>query len=520
MDCQPMDFIPQPNQDKTQITILYTNDMHGDVVRIGRFTTAQKNFARQNRKTTNLTLGGGDLYLGKDKTRNDAINKILNHSKLEYSAIGNHELDGGSDYFAYNLKNAKFKFIGTNLVIPKGNKLNQCLKNKTLVRSHIVMKNGTKFALLGVSPSDKDIGTLDKKNKVSAMSLNDTIKALNKEAEQLEKQGINKIILLSHEGYWDEGDLKIAKETQGIDIIIGGHTHTVIDGVNTDGPTKNLLTSKRCEPVIITQAGSDNAYVGYLDVLFDNKGVLVKENIKNKLVSLDAYASDKKTDRILKKAIGENEVIAEVEVPFVPVYENEEREMENPAANYLTDGMLRKGKEYGAEVALINAPSMKNSKVDKVLTKYDVCYRMLPYNDDVIVVNLTEKQFVELLNLQAKTVISNGGSQMLHCAGMKYTISRKAAKDGKICVKDIYIKDNDGNFTRKIDPQHPDKKKIVKCAINDYLTKETRLKPVFKNVSVKKAPEVGEEQEIFIEQVKMVGKFKAVRDGRITVEDL
>ena len=515
-----MDFIPQADKDQTQITVLYTNDMHGDVVRIGRFTTAQKQFAKQNRKKINFTLGGGDLYLGKDKERNDAVNKILNLSKLEYSAIGNHELDGGSDYFAYNLKNAKFRFIGTNLVLPKGNKLNQCLKNKTLVRSHVVMKNGTKFAILGVSPSDKPIGNLDKKNKVSVMSLDDTIKALNQETEKLEAQGINKIILLSHEGYWDEGDLKIAKETQGIDIIIGGHTHTVIDGVNTDGKTKNLLTSKRCEPVIITQAGSDNAYVGYLDVLFDNKGVLIKENIKNKLVSLDGYESSKKADRILKKAIGENEVIAEVEIPFVPVFENEEREMENPVANYLTDGMLRRGQKEGAEVALINAPSMKNSRVDKVLTKYDVCYRMLPYDDDVIVVNLTEKQFVDLLNLQAQTVISNGGSQMLHCAGMKYTISRKDAKNGKICVKNIFIKDKDGNFTRKIDPQKPDNKKIVKCAINDYLTKESRLQPVFKHIPVKKAPEVGEEQEIFIEQVKMGGKFKAVRDGRITVEEL
>ncbi|MBQ2643945.1 bifunctional metallophosphatase/5'-nucleotidase, partial [bacterium] len=455
-----------------------------------------------------------------NQKRNDAVNKILNISKLEYSAIGNHELDGGSAYFAHNIDNAKFKFIGTNLVVPSKNPLNKYLKNKKLVRSHIVMKNGTKFALLGVSPSDKDIGTLDKKNKVSAMSLDDTIKAINNEAKKLEAQGIDKIILLSHEGYGENGDLKIAKETQGIDIIIGGHTHTVIDGVNENGNTKNLIYSKRCEPVIITQAGSDNSYVGYLDVLFDNKGILVKDKIKNKLVSLDNYESSKKANKILKKAIGENEIISEVEIPFIPKMENEEREMENPTADYLLDGMLRRGQKFDAEVALINAPSMKSSRVSNVLTKYDVCYRMLPYNDNVVVVNLSEKQFVDLLNLQAKTVITDGGSQMLHCAGMKYTISRKNAKDGKICVSDIYIKDKNGHFSRQIDAQKPDNKKYVKCAINNYLLKESRLQPVFKNIKEEKLPVVGKEQEIFIEQVKNSGSFKAVKDGRITVETL
>lgn len=520
MDCYNQDFVPQPNLGKTQITIMYTNDLHGDVVRIGRLVSAQRYFAGQNKRTINLTLAGGDLYLGKNKARNNAVTKILNMSKIEYSAPGNHELDGGSDYFAYNIKRAKFKFIGTNLLIPQGNKLNRCLKDKKLVRSHIVLKNGTKFALLGVAPSDKDIGTLDTKNKISALSLDETIQALNNEAKKLEEQGIDKIILLSHEGYGEQGDLKIAHETEGIDIIIGGHTHTTLDGAKESGNLKNLLYSKRCEPVIITQAGSDNANVGYLDVLFDSKGVLIKENIKNKIVSLDNYESEKNADKILKKAIGENEIIAEVDTPFIPVLENEEREMENPSANILTDGMLRRGEQAGAEVALINAPSMKSSQVSGILTKYDVMYRMLPYNDNVIILPLSEEQFVNLLNLQAQTINSNGSSQMLHCAGMKYTISRKDAASGKICVKDIYIKDKNGKFSRKIDAQNPLKDKYVICALNDYLLKESRLKSVFENIHQKSPIIVGREQEIFIEQVKMNNKFKAVRDGRIIVEEL
>lgn len=518
MDYCNQDFIPQPDLGKTQITIMYTNDLHGDVVRIGRLTSAQKCFSGQNKKTTNLTLAGGDLYLGSDKARNNAVTKILNMTKVEYTAPGNHEFDGGSDFLAYLLNKTKFKVVGTNLVIPQGNSLNKFLKNKKLVRSHVVMKNGTKFAILGAAPSDKDIGTIDKENKVSSMSLDDTIKALNAETKKLEAQGIDKIILLSHEGYGEKGDLKIARETEGIDIIIGGHTHTTLNGVSEKGNLKNLMYSKRCEPVIITQAGSDDANVGYLDVLFDSKGVLIKDKIKNKLVSLDNYESSPKADKVLKNAIGANEIIAEIETPFIPKAENEERGMENPVADILTDGMLRRGQKEGAEVALINAPSMKSSRVSDSLTKYDVQYRMLPYNDDIFIVPLTEKQFVDMLNIQARTILID--SQMLHCAGMKYTVSQKDAKAGKVCVKDIYIKDKYGKFSRKINSKNPSTTKVIVCALNSYLLKESRLKPVFSGISDLNYKSVGKEQEIFIEQVKMNGKFKAVKDGRLTVEEL
>ena len=63
----------------------------------------------------------------------------------------------------------------------------------------------------------------------TAMSKEDTLKALQKEIDKFEKQGINKIILLSHAGFHDEQE--IAKNTEGIDIIIGGHFHNLLKGV-------------------------------------------------------------------------------------------------------------------------------------------------------------------------------------------------------------------------------------------------------------------------------------------------
>ena len=79
-----------------------------------------------------------------------------------------------------------------------------------------------------------------------------TIKELQEEVAKLQQQGVNKIILLSHEGNTVEKE--IAQRVTGIDVILGGHSHDLIEGVT---PGENLFYSPSGEPVVITQAGRD-----------------------------------------------------------------------------------------------------------------------------------------------------------------------------------------------------------------------------------------------------------------------
>lgn len=515
MDYCPQDFIPQQNLQNTQITVFYINDTHGDVTKTCKLKSAHDKFKKYNKKGS-LTVGAGDLYLGGNIQRNSAMTKIYNAIKMDYATAGNHEYDAGSSFYANNMKKAKFKTIVSNICIPGKNQLQERLRDKKLVKSVVCTKNGTKFAILGTSPSDKDIGAQDKVDKVAVMTLEETISELNREVENFEKQGINKIILLSHSGY--DSDLKIAAETEGIDIIIGGHTHDSLNGVNekdNEKSKKNLVKSLRCEPVIITQAGSDNANVGYLDVLFDKKGILIEDKIQNKLIALEKYPNSKKTEKILAKSIGKNEVIAPVTVPFNPTCEDEERKAENPVASILADGMLKRGEKYGAEVAFFNAPSMKSSKISKEITAYDIKYRMLPYDDDVVVAEINEKQFVNFLNAEAKTIITKDLSQVLHCSGMKYTINKTDAKNDEICVHDVYILDKNGNVIREIDTNNPNENKTVKCAITKFLFKDNTVNEFLKDAKV--SEKIGNQQEIFIQEIKRTGELKAIKDGRLKV---
>ena len=85
-----------------------------------------------------------------------------------------------------------------------------------------------------------------------------------------------------------EKDKRIAQETSGIDIIIGGHTHDLLQGIEEG---KNLLYSKSNEPVIITQAGKDGEYFGDLKIIhYPNfQFSLLSERYRKVVDELDRY---------------------------------------------------------------------------------------------------------------------------------------------------------------------------------------------------------------------------------------
>ena len=84
----------------------------------------------------------------------------------------------------------------------------------------------------------------------------------------LKKQGVNKIILLSHLGY--EKEKQIAQNVSGIDIILGGHTHNMLPDAKKG---ENLVVSPNGEPVLIIQVGRDGKHVAIPNFQFNPYGL-------------------------------------------------------------------------------------------------------------------------------------------------------------------------------------------------------------------------------------------------------
>ena len=505
-------FTPQNKANKlkgeTELSVFYMNDAHGDINRAANMKTAKDCFEKQNKATANLTLAAGDLLYGKDPKRINVITKFLNALKIDATALCNHEFHSVSEKLSENLKNIDTLAVCANLEIPEGNKLRDRMADKKLAKSAVFMKGGHKFGIIGASPFDTDITVKEKQDGtgIKQMNVDQTIKAINEEAKNLEKQGINKIILCTHTGYGEHADLKIARETEGVDIIIGGHSHTVIDGANKEdkgGNHKlNVVKSKRGEPVVITQAGKLNQYAGFLNVVFDKNGVIKEDSIVNKLANTDNFKPNKGVSNMITSILGENKILSTPKHSYMPINEFQDRYMENPVANVLSDSILSAARKMDKDVlGAVHTTNILKKGVDGQVTKYDVKYDMLPYNSTHVIVDITEEDFVKLMEATSGKLFQNFDPQLLRCSGMKYTIDENADKGINGHIKSLEFVDNKNNVVKTVDVKNPSKTNKLKIALNDYLFEDKDTKNIlasYKNT----AKEVGKEQDIFAQYLE------------------
>ena len=470
-------FKTKANSSETELGLFYTNDMHGDVNRLSKFKTAHDKFLKANKDINHMTLAAGDCLFGSDKQRNSLMVKLFNLMGLDALALGNHEFAGGSKSLSESLDNSKFETVSANIDVENDSPLKRSIKNKKLVKSAVFMKGGHKFAVIGASPFNSYISTKDEAVKVK--NLDETVNAINEETKKL--------------------------ESEGVDIIVGGHSHTEIDGVNTEKPKDknspyklNLLMSKRNEPVLITQAGGMNKYAGYLNAVFDKKGVLKTDKIENKLIDLGQFNDSKVANNLMNEELGKKVSIATVKGTYAPKNACIERTEENPLANAFADAILARGKKYGAELSLYHAAAIRGG-ADGKITNYDVKYSMIPFNNDIQVVDMTEKDLVQVLkNTAGSLLTSNQDPQILRTSGMTYSIKNDKEyflNGGKEPIQDVTIGD------RKIDSKNPDENKKVRVILNSYLFDMPRTKDIMAKYK-DSATHAGFEQEIFMDYLK------------------
>ena len=237
----------QPNN-TTKASIFYMNDFHAKLPNLERVYTASQMFDSFETSADKLKLSSGDDGLGEDPVLSRAVSRMLDLIGITKRQNGNHEFDVVPSVHAENAKNAKYQELGSVNIHAKDT---SPLKD-IMVRSAVEEHNGNKYGIVGIGPSDmfKRLKDGVSKGDLEVDDLPTTILNLQKEVDKLKSQGINKIFLLSHSGYTN--DIKIAQQTRGIDVILGGHSHDLIKDVQEG---KNLFYNLDNEPVVITQAG-------------------------------------------------------------------------------------------------------------------------------------------------------------------------------------------------------------------------------------------------------------------------
>ena len=428
-------------------SIFYINDAHGKSINIERAVAASNAFDNyvKNTGADVLKLSSGDIQLGEPFKSNRVMVEAQNIMGIMASAVGNHEYDM-PDHIKELIPHMNYKMLACNINISKDNPLYDKVQ-----KSYIQEVNGTKYGIIGITPVDLFSRIKYSKifNELNVDNIDDTIKKVQEETDKLKAQGVDRIILLSHVGFGY--DQKIAKETDGIDIILGGHSHNLIEDVK---PEFNLFYSKSDEPVVITQAGRDGRYFGVLNVEWNNKGVMTK--VQNNITSTRGFKRNPVARHIFEEILGKPKVVGVINsVPPPPINAAIEP---SGHANFMCDCMRE---ELDTDIALFGAATLRGYfEAGKLDTRW--LEDISPFKNKMVVANYNEKELVEALKISAHSMVStNNKPGLVYVSGLRYDIS----KDGKLLA--LTFVDKDGKET-PIDINNPKTDKYYKTALTDF----------------------------------------------------
>lgn len=257
-----------------KLTILHTNDTHS---RIDPFPDNDPNFAgkggiaqraaiinRVRREEKNvLLLDSGDIYQGTPyfNVFNGSLEfKLMSQLGYDAATMGNHDFDIGLEGFNANLPKARFPFLCANYDFSK-----TILAGKTQPWK-VFEKQGLRIGVFGIGVKLKDLVP----PKLYAETIyGDPVEMAQESVRQLQNERCHLIVCLSHLGYQFRNpefmnDVKFAKQTRGIDIILGGHSHHFLD-------KPDLVPNLDGKNVLIAQTGHGGVRLGRIDVFFDER---------------------------------------------------------------------------------------------------------------------------------------------------------------------------------------------------------------------------------------------------------
>lgn len=251
------------------LTILHTNDTHSQVeptspqaskdANLGGYARRMGLIAQEREADPNLLLlDAGDFSQGSpyfNYFRGRVEIEAMNRMGYDAATFGNHEFDNGVDTLAMAVRLAKFPFVCANYDV-KGSALDGLVKPYVVLR-----RGGLKIGVIGVGVSPDD---LIAKGNFAGITYLDPLPIVNETAAMLRNEKhCDLVIVLSHLGTDNTqsiSDEVMVPEMRNVDIVIGGHTHHVING--------ERIQDTEGHEVVLSQMGKSGLRVGKIKVNF------------------------------------------------------------------------------------------------------------------------------------------------------------------------------------------------------------------------------------------------------------
>lgn len=383
VDVRLFEVVPEEGDDI--ITLLHTNDIHGrilafddrtygpDVGGLPRIATLSKEIKTENPRT--LLLDGGDMFSGTPVSsffegQAEMVGALL--VGYDAIAIGNHEFDFGQEVIKAYADHLPIPLLGANIVYEDG---------EPFAKSHVIFNlDGVRVLVMGLVTTATPVVT-HPKNVIGLEFLDPAV--VTRSVMEEESGNYDVFVVLSHMGH--SPDRRLAADVDGIDVVVGGHSHTRIDEPEFVGNT------------LIAQAYQWGFYLGRIDLIVRDREVVGANS------ELIPVSSDVEENPVVKQLLYElyearvEEEMARV-VGYTPVdLVRGPRGSDSNIGNFVTDA-IRWHTE--ADIAIYNNGGIRADILAGEITVGNI-YEIEPFGNTIISVELNKEQMIRLVNHMA-----------------------------------------------------------------------------------------------------------------------
>ncbi len=382
------------------LTLFHTNDTHASFTPteatwvdsrplIGGFA-ALEYFINEERELAShsLYLDGGDFMTGNpisniehNGVKGGALIELFGKIGLDAMALGNHEFDHPRENTLALIEKSDFPILAANLRYVDGKLFTG--------KGYVIKKAGdVRVGIIGLTPDD--LQDLIGNSVFKGLEVIPAVEALNELVPVVDAES-DLIVVLSHQGI--EGDRVIAQQVEGIDIIIGGHSHT------------RLNRGEWVGKVLIAHAGSNMRYLGMIDLTVeDDRAVDVECEIIPLWVA-EAESSERVISLVerfeveIEKEYGQ--VIAQSNATLGRSYY-----AESDLGNWIAD---RVRTITGTDVALLNSGGLRKNLEPGEVRKLDI-QEILPFGNSLCTFQCTGEELIGIIenNLTAGATEEHG----------------------------------------------------------------------------------------------------------------
>jgi 5'-nucleotidase len=506
-------------QDETfPLTLLHTNDTHA-----GHQSNSNGDggVARQAAVIDQIRAEGGNVllldagdrftgtlfhrvYLGQDQV------EIMNLLGYDAMTLGNHEFDNGNEVLLSFLQGVNFPVVSANVDFSS----NRTLANEVL--PYVVLETGgQQVGMIGLTTPD----TVFVSSPAAGITFNDDLVGVVEGAvAALTEQGVNKIVLLTHLGI--EVYRELLPQLNGVDIVLDGHSHTLLS--NTYGAASGEYPieaeTEAGEPILYAQAGSNNLYLGRLDVEFDAAGLLTDSGgdtiLLSRYITPDAEMQALVDElAVAIDVLRETELAGAVAADLLTGDRAVCRVEECDLGNLITDAMIA---ETDAQIAIMNGGGIRANIDAGPVTVGDVL-TVLPFGNLVSTFELTGANVIAALeNGVSRITVDNGqvvrdgaSGRFPQVSGIRFSFDPNLEVGSRIVS--VEVRGEDGTFS-PIDPTA-----TYSVASNDFLRRGGDEYTVFAENAINPYDFGRPLDEVFAIYLETLEEIAPFTEGRITL---